>query len=259
MEQPTTPNSQLFSNSLYTTLKSKIAASPYASQISIVNYIQRQGTTDTWNNFLNDRNDLCEMIVISGHGSPGYWFFYDTPSRVDSKSFGNYSINNYTKWVFSYACCVMQPLIPKSNYSGSTDYTYMMQWFNNAFCGLHGMFGFASDVWGATKYSCGFLWLQTCYITPDCLWDQFFTNWVTQKVRMHYSWFQAVDAKLFMAMDFSGVIPVAYGSSVNCNGSCISGIDETIDKVYSGPMPHPSGYGCVPPTAKYEVFGQPQF
>jgi hypothetical protein len=244
---PGTRNSEITAREFFTQLQAKVTASRYSSSINLRNYIERQGKADTVSNFLNDARHSAEFLVVAGHGDPGYWYFYDTniPTRVDTKPVGG-----WTKWIFTFACNLMQ-------FDGRDP--DVRTYFDNAFGGAHGFFGFGSVVWGSYDWNCGFLWLKTCHRDPSRLWDEFFQRWVINKESMVNAWMTAVWNKLYKDMHYPGAVPVAYGTEVLVNGQYLSGISETIDQVYNWEMPRPGTYPGRRGVLRKDIYGSPQY
>jgi hypothetical protein len=242
---PNTTNAEALNRSFFDNLSAKVSASSYASYLAAYRYILRERTTDTYANYANDPLDNCEMVVVSGHGSPGFINFYDGSANIACRKLGNYN-----KWMFSYEGNVLKPF-------GSTYNFEQAQMFRPVFNGLHGIFGFSSIVYGYTSYACGFLWLSTCYRTPLGLWDEFFQRWVINKETMWSAWVNATYNKLYVSMKMSGIEAAAVGVQITVNGTTISGIDEKIDQTYRSAMP-PAGANGVMLSRWYKA-GSPNY
>jgi Family of unknown function (DUF6345) len=243
----TTKNAEVTSNMFWDYLSQTMAASQYKTQIGLTRYIFRTGTADLSTSFMADRNDLCDFVVVAGHGDKfGTMYFYDNSISVEHKALGQY----YTKWLFLFECQTLNSFGVPYNASAA------MVNYSSAFNGLHGIFGFASDVWGSYDYACGFLWLSTCETTPQWLWQDFFQRWIINKETMWSAWTNAVNDKLYHDMHYSGVIPAACGMTV-MNKVLINGLTETINNVFFLPMPT-LGYNA-PPVSYCTVYGTPKY
>jgi hypothetical protein len=243
--QTPTVNAQLIADNFYPSMVNKLNASPYKSSIGINNYISRRATSDTYNNYINDNQSLCEFLVFSGHGDNDDLNFYNAFTNISAKRWGG-----DTKWIFSYSCKTLAPFGEQHDTRWINDYYY-------AFNGAHGLFGFASLVYGSSAgYRCGFLWTTWCYHLPTGLWDDFFQRWMINKEAMWNAWQNSVWDQVYVNLSLSGVEPAACGVGTNGdNGTYVNGLFETIDKVYRAPMPaNPRAMNSC-----YSRFGTPNF
>ncbi len=229
------PRSIIHKNEFIGHLQGKLNAK-YPNTSSTVRY-NRENSTATRANFLNDNTDLSEFVFFSGHGNYNTLAFYDFPLQATAptptKTFGN-----YTRWIIFDACLTLNasPL-------------YLASWLMG---GAHAILGVRSMSWQfSPSQGSG---------TED-QFKKFTTRYVIVGNTIWSSHNSAVkDAAAIYINAGLGIEPaIAFWAGNADNGQYVNFSNERLQNVYNGPFSYQ--YGATNLTINWlsYKYGKPQY
>jgi len=213
-----------FINQLQGRLKSK-----YPNISSTLNY-NRENSTATKSNFLNDNTDFSEFVFVSGHGYYNALLFYDYELQASSKVFGN-----YTRWIIFDNCLTL-----------NTSTVNLFTWLSG---GAHAILGNRSKTWEFSKSS----------YTSEELFVKFTTRFVTNGEALWSSYNNAVKEAIYINGG-KGVEPaIAFLSGNADNGQSVYFSLETLQNVYNGPFSYQYGATNLKINFTSQIYGTPAY
>ena len=222
-------------NALYDKMKSSIE-SKYSIPVS---RLKEENSSARKATFLSSTTDNYNFVYYHGHGNVNRITFWGNNERVynTQKSFGS----DQTYWVFINSCLVFR--------NGQSDQD---PWFN----GVHSILGFSSESWTfRNSYSCGFLWLRTCYEKSEEMEDDFAKRWINNGEGIWEAYRIAVLHQIYEDGGY-GVEPKIVYRYGYVNGVFFDPWEETFANAYRGPVfrNNYSGIG-----SRWQTMGTPSF
>jgi hypothetical protein len=188
----------------------------YPNISSIVRY-NRENSTATGINFLEDNTDLSEFVFFSGHGSYNSLLFYDwmikATAPVRTKYFGG-----YTRWIIFDACLTLNasPL-------------YLFSWLSG---GAHAILGSRSMSYSFSTSS-GY--------KSEEQFNKFTTRFVVNGEEIWSSYNNAVKEAVYTNIGLGIEPAIAYLAGNADNGKYVDFSKERLQNVYNGPFEYKYG------------------
>ncbi len=182
--------------------------------IGVNHVINRENSSATKWNFINDVNDYSEIVFFAGHGNVGLIALYDNVLYQQEKSFGEFN-----RWVFFDACKVLG-ITPSQAYA----------WFN----GVHSILGNVSLGWQFIhSYNCFF----SCdHYRSEDMYNYFADYFIDDGETIWDAYKKGVKKSIYTNGGL-GIRPaIYYVESTAENGQDVNFSEERFQNVYNGPI-----------------------
>jgi len=198
----------------------------------------RENSSATTNNFLNDGTDMGEFVFFSGHGSNALLAFYNgNVYSTSGKSFGG-----YTRWVMFDACLVLNTSLSQNE-----------RWFN----GVHSILGYDSFSYEFVKsYNCFF----TCdYYRSEDVFNKFASRFITNGETIWSAHHNSVKEAIYQNGGLGVAPSIVFRSGNADNGQFVSFTEERLQNVYNGPFSYQAGASNIYINWNAYYYGKPQY
>ncbi|MDR2593266.1 MAG: DUF6345 domain-containing protein [Fibromonadaceae bacterium] len=222
-------------NAFINQLQNKLNAK-YPNVSSTLRY-NRENSTATRANFLNDNTNLSEFVFFSGHGDYNSLYLYESVLQATApnvtKTFGD-----YTRWVIFDACLTLNasPL-------------YLASWL---FDGAHVILGNRSITYEFPNSSnpAGY---------SENIFNVFTTRFVTNGEAIWSSYYNAVRETVYIVGGYGVEPAIAFLAGNADNGKAVNFSEEKLQNVYNGPFNYKYGATNLTINWRSQTYGKPEY
>jgi hypothetical protein len=198
----------------------------------------RENSTATVNNFLNDGTGLTEFVFFTGHGSRSRILLYNGfVSHASGKSFGN-----YTRWVMFDACLVLDaPFDQHAN------------WFD----GVHSILGYNSIAYEFIKsYNCFF---SCSHYRSEDVFNKFASRFINNGETIWSAHHNSIKEAVYQNGGYGVEPSIVFLSGNADNGQHVSFSEERLQNVYNGPFHYQYGASNIFINWNSYTYGKPKY